>query len=599
MTSPPFTARRARRFPWLTAAVCAFVGALLFQFFGNANRGYIDTASLFYWWGFQWTNANSETQHGWLILGISGFLFWRNLSIADRGLRIADLSEPKLAERNPPWCALAALVAGLALHALGFAVQQARLSILALLLFTWGVLRLGGGRRWSDAAAFPLAFLVFAIPLNVLDSVGFWLRLWVIKASAGLAHAAGIAVVASGTQLSSPDGRYQYDVAAACSGVRSLMALAALSLLLGYLSFRSWRRRAFLLLLCFPLVYVGNVARIATIIFVAQAGGQKSGEVAHDIMGFGVFAIVLGGVFAAARLMEKFWPETQVRAVIPNRPGSENTDENAERPNSEGGPRRSGAVVGNGDGDARERLGTTAPTLVAAGVVLFVALEMAGLHRLGSAPMRGDVGVAMAADGLNPVELPTFLGTEWIGRRTEVTAIEREILPPDTGFSRKIYVPLEDRSRAVFVSIVLSGRDRTSIHRPELCLVGQGWTLLAENEHRFRLPPDRPPGVFSATLLRVRREMTTPRGREVVPQLVAYWFVSGDGIVATHWQRLLHDAWNRVRHLRADRWAYVLVQTDARDGEPAALGRIQAVLNQTMPVFQPAGLLAGTPNAER
>jgi hypothetical protein len=48
----------------------------------------------------------------------------------------------------------------------------------------------------------------------------------------------GIDVLRSGTQLFAPDGSYQYDVAAACSGVRSLMALTALSLLVGYLNFR-------------------------------------------------------------------------------------------------------------------------------------------------------------------------------------------------------------------------------------------------------------------------------------------------------------------------------------------------------------------------
>ena len=76
------------------------------------------------------------------------------------------------------------------------------------------------------------------------------------------------------------------------------------------------------------------------------------------------------------------------------------------------------------------------------------------------------------------------------------------------------------------------------------------------------------------------------RGREVVPQLVAYWFVGGYAVVATHWQRLARDAWNRVFHARADRWAYVLAQTDAADVEAAALARMQAVLNETLPAFQ-------------
>ncbi|MNG40409.1 hypothetical protein D3C84_1289810 [compost metagenome] len=64
-----------------------------------------------------------------------------------------------------------------------------------------------------------------------------------------------------------------------------------------------------------------------------------------------------------------------------------------------------------------------------------------------------------------------------------------------------------------------------------------------------------------------------------------YWFVGGDAITASPWTRTAIDAWNRVTRLRADRWAYVLLQTDARDGEEAALARMQSVLNETLPAF--------------
>lgn len=551
------------------ALACALVGAATFQFFGNANRGYIDTASVFYWWGFQWFNAGSETEHGPLILAISAWLWWRNLRLKEA----SDSERPSTGVREPQWPALAAMLLGLALHGLGFAAQQTRLSILALLVFTWGVLRLAGGRKWGRAAVFPLGFLVFALPLNVLDSVGFWLRLWVIHASTALAHAAGIGVLASGTQLLAPDGSYQYDVAAACSGVRSLMALAALSLLVGYLSFRSGIRRALVLTLCFPLVYLGNLARISAIIFAAHWGGQHWGERLHTVMGFAVFAIVLGGVLLAVSALQRWWPEAE-----------EGTS--GKKPETAAPEARTEWLT------ARSALGVV---LV---VMVFGVGEMAFLHRLESQALRGLAGVRVGADARNPVELPTFLGSEWIGRRTEVTALEREILPPDTGFSRKLYVPIADPAGAVFLSIVLSGRDRTSIHRPELCLVGQGWTLRDSGSHRFAYP-NAVGGDFPATVLRVQREVVTARGREVVPSLVVYWFVGGDRVVATHWQRIMHDAWSRVRYWRADRWAYVLMQTDARGGEAAALARMQAVLNQTLPVFQLQAAERPTFNAER
>ena len=218
--------------------------------------------------------------------------------------------------------------------------------------------------------------------------------------------------------------------------------------------------------------------------------------------------------------------------------------------------------------------------------------EMIFLRGLAALPPRGGVGVVLAADGQNPVELPAFLGTEWIGRRAEVTAVERELLPPDTGFARKNYVAVADPTKQVFLSVVLSGRDRTSIHRPEICLVGQGWTITGVKRAAFRggagagARAGEGPGTFPATVLGVRREVTTASGRAVVPHVVAYWFVGGDAVVATHGRRMALDAWNRVAHARADRWAYVLMQTDAADGEEAALARMQAVLDGTLPAFQ-------------
>jgi exosortase len=536
----------AARSALLPAVVCGVAGLLIFQLFGNSTRGYIDTASLFHWWVSQWLNPASESEHGWLILGLSVWLGWRNYAAATRAAETP-------AEASV-WRGVVAMAGGLMVHAGGFAAQQARLSILGLLLFTWGAIDFGGGRRMGDAARFPIAFLVFAIPINVLDSLGFWLRMWVIEASAALAQGAGIGVLRSGTQLVAPDGRYHYDVAAACSGVRSLTALVALSLLVGYLNFRSWRRRALVLLLCFPLVYLGNVARITAIIFAAQLGGPAWGDRIHELMGFGVFVIVLGGVLAVVTLMQRRWPEGKPV----NREGWAGREEN-----------KAGTWQLSGWSFA--------------GIVAGVALvEGAFLHHLANVPERGAAGVALATDGLNPVELPAFIGTEWIGRRAEVTPIEREILPPDTGYSRKVYVSLGTPKREVLLSLVLSGRDRSSIHRPELCLVGQGWTIDGARQHRFASPGG---GKFPATVLQIQREVAGPRGPVRVPQLAVYWFVDSEAVVATHWERLARDAWNRLTRARADRWAYVLLQTDATDGTEAALQRMQHVLDATLPSF--------------
>jgi exosortase len=531
---------------WLPAAACAAAAFAVFQFWGNATRGYIATNSLFYWWGFQWVNADSETEHAWLVLGLSVFLFARNLR--RRG-----------ADGAPATRAAAASVAvGLLLHALGYVAQQPRLSIVGFLVVLWGILALAGGRRWAASASFPVAFMVFAIPVNALDTVGFWLRMMVVRTGAGIAHLFGIAVIRNGTQLVAPDGRYHYDVVAACSGVRSLMALSALSLFIAYLWLRPAWLRAFILLVSLPLVYAGNVLRITSIILAAQWGGQVWGDRVHDAMGFGVFIVVLGGVLWIADAASRLRPEWGVAAAEPKAP-------------------------------AASGVGPSAWKAAAAGIILS-ALTAGFLAHRSSLPLREKAGVLVAADGANPVELPAFLGSDWMGRSIQPTQVEREILPPDTGYSRKLYMSTEGPNEQVLLSIVLSGRDRTSIHRPELCLVGQGWTLEGSSTHRFSYPGGSGAS-FEATVLQVRRNEP---GLGPVPELVAYWFVGGDQVVPSMAQRMACDAWNRVVHGRADRWAYVLLQTGAHDGEAAALARMQSVLDSTLPAFQPAGPLVAT-----
>jgi exosortase len=527
------------------AIACAVAGAALFQFWGNATHGYIATNSLFYWWGFQWVNAESETEHAWLILALSLFLLWRNLRRAPPG------------SQQATFCAGAALPCGLLIHAVGYVAQQPRISIVALLFFTWGVLALGGGRRWGRASAFPVAFMVFAIPVNALDTVGFWLQMWVVKAGARVAHLFGIGVIRNGTHLFSPDGRYQYDVVAACSGIRSLMALTALSLFIGYLWFRpAWLRGA-MLLLSLPLVYLGNILRISAIIVAAQWRGQAFGDQVHDVMGFGVFIVVVGGLIAVAEAVARRRPDWSPESL------------------AAGEAPKSSLEIGLGAGS------------VAAVVVLGAIGDGFFLSYRASRPPNEKPGIILAKDGASPVELPTYLDSNWMGHRVEPDSVERAILPPDTGFSRKLYLNLDDPSQHVLLSIVLSGRDRTSIHRPELCVVSQGWTIDRTSTHRFAYP-GHPGGGFDATVLSVHHEVAGASGRRSVANFIVYWFVGDDRVVATQGERMMTDAWNRVVHGRAPRWAYVFLQTGAEDGLDAELARMQSILDSALPAFQPA-----------
>jgi exosortase len=546
--------------PWLPGLACALAGGAVFHFFGNATRGYIDTASVFVWWARQWFDPAAETQHGPLVLLVAVWLFWRGLSGHEVGnpksrVESRSRSEAQVSRgaKRAVLLAGAAMLSGLALHALGYAVQQTRLSIAASLLFAWGVLVLAGGRRWGRAAVFPLGFLLLAVPVNFLDELGFYLRLGVVEVVHDVARLLGVEVIRNGTQLFAPDGRYQYDVEAACSGVRSLVALLALALLVAYLNFRAWWLRAFVVALCLPYVFVGNVVRIGAIVAAGEWFGHAAGTRVHDNSGFVVFAVVLGLLLLSVVWLRR-WDRPAVALSAADFPDKNDAPEQA-RP-------------------VRGVLACVALVAVGAGATAWATT------RLDALPVRSTAGVRVEARGVDPIALPPFLGGVWGARDAEVTDVERKLLPPDTGYSRKHYVRLARPEEQVFFSIVLSGRDRTSIHRPELCLVGQGWTIAGREVRALALPGGE---TLHATLLKIEREAVRQDGERLrVSALLAYWFVGGDAraVVATHRGMLWRNARDRLRHGRADRWAYVVAQTLAQDGEEAAWARLEAVAGQ-------------------
>ena len=90
MSNPAAKVSSSSPVRYAAVALCAVAGFVVFQWFGNATKGYIVSDSLFYWWGYQWFNDASETEHGILILGLSVWLFWRNLKggVESRGSKV-------------------------------------------------------------------------------------------------------------------------------------------------------------------------------------------------------------------------------------------------------------------------------------------------------------------------------------------------------------------------------------------------------------------------------------------------------------------------------------------------------------------------------
>lgn len=280
----------------------------MFQFWGSSTLGYIRTPSLLVWvfdafGGRSGNLLDSDGAAGLLMPLVVLGIFW---------MKRRELVGLELKLWTP---ALAVVVAGLLVHVLGYLVQQPRVSVVGLFTGIYGLMGLAWGWAWLRASFFPFFLLGFCVPLGSLaDPITFKLRLLVCQLSQEVCQIIAIDVIRNGTTLSDPSGTYNYDVAAACSGIRSLFATLALSVIFAFFFFKTWWRRLLLLASAFPLAVLGNLLRLLSIIIAAEIGGQSWGHAVHDGGPYGVFSLLpyvpaFAGLFALEHFLREPKPK--------------------------------------------------------------------------------------------------------------------------------------------------------------------------------------------------------------------------------------------------------------------------------------------------
>lgn len=146
----------------------------------------------------------------------------------------------------------------------------------------------------------------------------------------------------------------------------------------------------------------------------------------------------------------------------------------------------------------------------------------------------------------------------WIGSEdTGLTKEEKAILPQDTSGARRSFTGKDGQS--LHCAIILAGKDVTSIHRPEVCLVGQGWKMQGENVESIPIP-QAPGGALQVMRMNMDREAELQGGgKKKVRTIFVYWFVGHDRVTALHWQRMWWTSRDRILHNTNHRWAYILI----------------------------------------
>jgi EpsI family protein len=189
------------------------------------------------------------------------------------------------------------------------------------------------------------------------------------------------------------------------------------------------------------------------------------------------------------------------------------------------------------------------------------------------------------------MNLPDKVGS-YVGFPEEISEAEKTILPPDTEFARKTYHSAQhDR---ILCSIVLSGAEKRSIHRPEICLDGQGWTLKSGEVVNVPLHNGHSLPVMNLTIERTARMGNQPVS---VRSYYMYWFVGKDKTTPYHLNRTFLTSWDRLIHNIYHRWAYVIISSTITEGlsyphrnAEETLKMLESFIADIVPSFQKVGI---------
>ena len=238
-------------------------------------------------------------QHGALVPFIVGFLVWR---------RRNDVAQFPVSSSR--W-GFVLIIGAMLVYFAGFRANVFYIGYLGIMALIAGTTLWLEGMQRSRTRLFAWLMLGFMWPLPFLEeSIGYQMRLLMVKTTGFVLNAIGVEALVSGTALQSmPNiefGRkagdlFSVGIAAPCSGMRSLFALLVVGALFSYFRQRVMWRRLALFSTILPIAIVANMVRILVLIFAAMLFGQswaigdaeKEVSVFHEFTGIVVFLVAL------------------------------------------------------------------------------------------------------------------------------------------------------------------------------------------------------------------------------------------------------------------------------------------------------------------
>ncbi len=250
---------------------------------------------------WQWAH-DPNYSHGFFVPLFSLFVIW------------SEREKLRKLPIEPSWSGLLVLSFGLLVLAAGILGAELFLSRISLLVTIAGLVVISYGWNHLRAIFFPWVFLLFMIPIPtiVLNQITFPLQLLASKVAALTLPLTGVPVLREGNIIQLP--AMALEVAEACSGIRSLMSLATLAIIYGYLLEPRTSIRVILALASVPIAVLANSFRIfGTGLLVQYWDPEKAEGFFHTFSGWLIFVVSLAMLFLLHRALQWMWPEGAAR----------------------------------------------------------------------------------------------------------------------------------------------------------------------------------------------------------------------------------------------------------------------------------------------
>ena len=163
---------------------------------------------------------------------------------------------------------------------------------------------------------FPLFYIAFIFPPpeTLVALVTVPLKIWLSKAAIGFLQLFNYPIGGEGVTIYI--GQYELLVAAACSGINSIVSLSAISLFYIYMRHRAnWLYSGLLVLLIVPVAMIANFFRVLILILLTYHAGEAAAQgFLHNFAGIAMFAIALLTIFAADEVLKPLWDRARSNA---------------------------------------------------------------------------------------------------------------------------------------------------------------------------------------------------------------------------------------------------------------------------------------------